>query len=140
MIGMSQPNLPPLPNQRDLDSLMALAALLADPKAAQARIAEIQRVSDAAAQIVAQAERDRSAVIALRNTTTAELDAARKANAAEIEKEREAHNEACRRRSDDLDAREKRVKEIETTAATNAEQAACIKADLERRFKLVTAA
>jgi len=68
----------------------------------------------------------------------AELDDAKKRHAEQISLEREAHDAHCRRRSDELDEREKRTAELHKQAEADAAAAAKIRKDFERRLRIVS--
>jgi SMC interacting uncharacterized protein involved in chromosome segregation len=139
MLNMS-PSLPPVPSPQDIENLLALVQLLADPKATQARIKELSTAADEARQIIDQAEKDRASLAALRAQTERELSEARKRHRAQLGAEREAHDENCRRRTDDLVRREAAVKQLEAKAAADAAEAERLRTEMERRFSIVTAA
>jgi hypothetical protein len=132
--------MPPVPTPRDLEAVLALVQLVSDPKATQARIADLTAAAKIAGDQIAEAQTQAAAVAELRRKTESSLSEKQRAADAKIAADREAYDDTCRRRTDDLDAREKRVAEIEAKAEADAVDAARIKADIERRFKLVTAA
>jgi hypothetical protein len=138
MISMNATTLPPLPTPRDLEAVLSLVTLLADPKAAQSRIVEFRDAAEKSRQVIEQCQKDTASLAALRQTTERDLADARAKHAAQLAQEREAHNEACQRRSDELDAREKRTAELKAQAEADAAEAARLKADMQRRIRIIS--
>lgn len=129
---------PPLPTPRDLEAVLSLVTLLSDPKATATRIAEFSSAAADAGKVIEQAEKDRASITALRAQTEKDLAVKQAAHSAKLVQEREAHDEACRRRTEQLDAREKGIKELQAKAETDAAEAARIKADLQRRIRIIS--
>jgi colicin import membrane protein len=132
--------LPPVPAGRDLESLMALLALVADPKAAQARITDLTTAAKSAGEQIEQARKDTEAAAELKQ-------AAADAIAAERAKwdfqQRHESDEHRARMAAELAAIKQEREAAEATRAkadADAAEAARIKADLQRRIRLVTEA
>jgi len=138
MITPNNPTLPPNDPAVLGNMLVALVELLSRPEEAKKRIAEY---SKAYATATEQIQRAQAATVELRQEqakTLASLDEAKALHTARVNAEREAHDEHCRHRASELDEREKRVAALEAQAEADAAAAARLKADLQRRIRIVS--
>jgi hypothetical protein len=130
----------PLPAQGDIQTLTALAALLADPAAAKARIEEFHAAAAEAAEAIDEANKANADVTELRARTEALLAEAKQKQDTALLDERVAHQEAIRAEREEVAADRKAAADLKAKAQADADEAARIRADLERRIRLVTAA
>jgi hypothetical protein len=140
MNDLASPPLPPVPTQRDVQTLVDLISLLADPAATKTRLAVFSAAADAARKIVDQAAADSTAANALRARTERELGAARQAHDATIATEHDAHQEAMRTARAEIEAEKKAVESLKASAEADAAKAAELKAEMSRRLRVMEGA
>lgn len=120
-----------------LQTFGELVALLADPAATKKRVAEMSAATTALLQATAE-HKAKTAEFAV---VEAEHQAARVKAAAEhadrLSKERTAFDAACAQRKSELDSRDQQIKELQAQAKTDADDAAAMRADLERRLQMI---
>jgi hypothetical protein len=132
---------PPIPSApASLETLSNMLILLADPVAAKNRVAEMtaataelqKAVADQKASIAAFtiAESDHRATLKQQATDAAEKLAAAQAK----------FDDECKRRSDELAAREANAAELQKAAADDAKAAAALRSDYDRRLKIIRSA
>jgi hypothetical protein len=136
MMSLS-PTLPPADLPQTLNTLSALIALLADPKAAQERVAEMQKASEELRNAIDASKVETAGFAVAKAAHQGDLAKATAAHANKLAGERTAFDAECSRRKSDLDSQADQVARLKAKAQTDADAAANIRADLERRLSLL---
>lgn len=135
----SQP-LPPLPTPRDIEALLALVQLLADPDAAQRTIGDFQKAAAEAYAVIDRAAADRAAADAYRVDIEATIAQQKATHQAALDAASEDFRKAIAVKETELAAREKRSKELLAQAEADAALAAADRAEMQRRLRAMEGA
>ena len=130
MLMNDQP--PPAVPGAELALVVRLLDLLADPKAAKSRVAELDRVTAEARKAIDRAAKDTAAAAKLKKDTEAELAAAREQQKAKLADEREAHVDAMNREREDIAELKKQAADLKAKAEADAAAAAKARAEAQR--------
>ena len=136
MVALSNA-IPPTPPLHDIDALMSLIELLADPAAAKKRVKEFGDAADNARQAIEQLNKDQAAVLQLKLNAQTELSAATRAHEQRISDELEQHRAAMAAEHDEIAASKARAAKDEEAAATASAKAKMLQEKLERRLKVL---
>lgn len=131
---------PAVPSPRDVSTLLALVELLADPAATKARIAELNAANANAEKLLAEAIADRAKAAAARLQADKDIAAKRAEHDERMQADRDGFLASKAAQQRELDEQQKKLNELRAQAEADAKAAADLKSDLERRFRLVTAA
>lgn len=130
----------PSPPQSPHDALLSLLALIADPEAAKARLAQLIAAADEARALSAKAKDAPEQIKNLLRDYEAERERASLDHERKLMKSSKAFDEKCETRLRDIQAKEARAAEMEATAKANVEATAGLREDLERRLAHIKAA
>jgi hypothetical protein len=133
--------LPPIPSApASLEVLSNMLVLLSDPLAAKARVAEMTAATSDLEQATAASKAQAAALIVAEADHKAAL-AQREADAAErLAAASRIFDDECKRRSDEIAAREANAAELQKAAADDAKAAAALRSDYDRRLKIIKTA
>jgi hypothetical protein len=138
MISLNPISVPDIP--ATLQTLSDLVSILSDPAGSATRVAELQAATAALQQASAES-RAQIAAFTIAEQDHKNLLAQREADAAErLTADRSAFDAECKRRMDEISAREANVKELQATAADDAKSAAALRSDYDRRLKIIRSA
>jgi hypothetical protein len=130
----------PIPAASDFGPALAIMAMVADPEASKARLDQLAAASAecrSAIEQAAQAQKDLAAAKQAHDKTLADDAAAASAKLAQAQT---AFDVACAARKRALDERESAIAERERQSKADADAAATLKADLDRRLASIRAA
>jgi hypothetical protein len=132
---------PPVPEvPATMESLSNLLGLLSDPNASKARVAELSTASAALQKAISDQKAATAAFSIASADHKAEIDQREADSAASLSAARAKFDDECQRRSAELSAREANVALLEAKAADDAKAAAALRADLDRRLKIIRSA
>jgi hypothetical protein len=137
MITLSMPDLPP-PN--DFAAFMRFLALVADPAASQKRAEQLSTAADECRALIEQATHADAEFAAKKAEHEQALAKAKGEHAAQLRAAQQRHDVDCDRREQVVGAAEQRAKALLEQAQRDADEAATLKADLNRRLALLQAA
>lgn len=140
MLQLNSSSIPPPPSPRDLEPFFQLLALIADPKGTQARLDQLAAASLAAQTLIDEAAQAKKDIGAERAAHDQAISQERAAHDAQLARQRAASLSESDARERALIQREADVKALEVLAKSDADAAAKMKADLERRLKTINAA
>ncbi|HUI12557.1 MAG TPA: hypothetical protein VL048_03695 [Xanthobacteraceae bacterium] len=127
-----------IPSPRDIQTIVSLVELLADPKATRARLDDFSKASAAAQKLLDDAAAAQAKLAADRLATEHRLADERAKHDDQLSREREAHRAEIGRINAEIAATQKRTAELNAQARADATKAAELKADMMRRIRLVT--
>jgi hypothetical protein len=133
---------PPVPagNDATLQTLSDMLRVLSDPAGSKERVSEMQ----AATAELQRASQDQKAAMAALIVAESQHNAAIVQKTADandkLAADRSAFDAECKRRSDELTARENNAAELQSQAAADAKAAAALRSDYERRLKIIRSA
>jgi hypothetical protein len=116
-----------------LDQLLAAMAFIADAPACEARLDQLRQASKEAADFAASAQTLREEIAKERRVLKAERDA----QAKQLIADRDANNTRLSQWEAELQARDRKSKQLSEAAAAARDRAEQMKADIERRLKKV---
>ena len=125
--------------KRDVDTLLALISLLADPGSTKKALAEIAEKKAEADRLFSEAAAWRRQTEADRERASQEIAAAAADHASKMQQERQAIADERARHAAEAQSRQEQINELHAKASADAKAAADLKADIARRIALVTA-
>jgi hypothetical protein len=120
--------------------LVAMIELLADPKAAQDRIAQYTAAHAAAVEKIAAAEREAAALRDQREFTERGLADMRRENLDRLDRARKDHEAVCAKREAELADREERLNAAEASLEARRQEVEAMRGKFERKLKALETA
>lgn len=122
---------------QDLKLLGDLVALIADPAVAKDRIEKLVGASEEARRLISEAKKTRAEMYAERRENQAAMQRELDEHEYKIGKSQAEHDQALAERERELTIREQKADDLVLRATADREEAAKLKADLERRLGIL---
>lgn len=131
------PIIPPTPKAADIDAVLALARLAADPAAAADFLAKLNSSAADARETIAAAKREQDAIDDKKADAAEEIANLRETHDQHLATSRAALEAETAKRKAELDAREDELKTREVILKEDEADVAKLKADLQRRLAVL---
>lgn len=130
----------PVPDKRDIDTLLQLIELLRDPSATKAVLADLAAKKETAEKSLAEAAAWQKQIAADRDRAEREIAEAREKHSTQMREDRQKLADDRAEHAAEVKKREKQIAELHAKASADARSAADLKADLDRRIALINSA
>ncbi len=129
----------PVPEKRDIDTLLQLIQLLHDPAATRQVLADLAAKKETAEKMLAEGAAWQKQIAADRDRAEREIAEAREKHSTQMREDRQKLADDRAEHVAEVKKQEKRLAELNAKASVDASKAADLRADLERRINLVRA-